>query len=128
MKYTENLTADRLLIGTPIGRPFLFLLEQKRYLLRADLGSDEPIVSTCRMAMPVRGQQLDFEPVRKHKPPHGGTNRSDNRKEGKRAFSLYSQRFASHTSYAMVAIYIYIYGLILFHSSFLISASYIETV
>lgn len=37
MKHNDNLTADRLPIGTyHSGRPFLFLLEQKRYLLLAD--------------------------------------------------------------------------------------------
>ena len=37
MKRTENLTAERLLIGTDhSGRPFLLLLELKRYLLCAD--------------------------------------------------------------------------------------------
>ena len=48
------------------GRPFLLLLEQKRYLLYADPVATNPSVSTCKIVMLVIGQQLDFEPIREH--------------------------------------------------------------
>jgi hypothetical protein len=71
MKHTENLTADRLpTVYYHSRRPFLLLLEQKRYLLRAD----KPTDSTCRITMLVSGQQLDFEQIREHKPPQDGVN------------------------------------------------------
>ena len=40
---------------------------------------------TRRIAMVGSGQQLDFEPIREHKPPHGEAERSDNKKEKRRA-------------------------------------------
>ena len=74
MEHTENLTADRLPIGTYHSKGlFLHLLEQKKYLLCID----ESEVSTCRIAMLGSGRQLDFEPIREHEPLRGGADRID---------------------------------------------------
>lgn len=57
------------------------MLEQQTYLLR----TDEPAVSTCRIAMLGSGRQPDFEPIREHETPRGGAERSDNKNEKKSA-------------------------------------------
>lgn len=62
-----KLTADRLPID------FVSQWEAVPFLER--LSSNKPTDSTCRIAMFVSGQPLDFEPIREHEPPHGGANK-----------------------------------------------------